>query len=587
MSKEIKLHGIAASPGIGIGKIFIYRKAAPVIARRRVSDTESEAARFGDALSRARAELTELRALVVERLGPEESALWDAQLMMLSDGTTYQTTLDRIREQQQDAASAFKEVMDQVADRLERSDNQYLKERVGDIRDIAWRVIAHIQDQGPAAAAAAPKEAVVLAHELSPADVAYFSAKKVVGLVTEIGGKTSHTAIIARSLEVPAAVGVKGSMVQASQDDLAIVDGSRGLAIVNPSPATLEFYRREQRTYTKHVADLKRLRKAKAITKDGHQVELSANIELPEEAASVLSHGAKGVGLFRTEFIYLTSDHMPTEEEQFAIYRRVAEKLAPDPVIIRTFDLGGDKVDGQHIGPESNPFLGWRAIRFCLARPEVFKAQIRAILKASAFGQVKIMFPMISGLEELRRAKAMVEEVKLELAASKTAFDRGCQLGIMIETPSAALTSSALAPEVDFFSIGSNDLTQYTLAVDRANEKVANLYDPFHPAVLRLVREVIENGHRAGIWVGMCGEMCADPLAVPLLLGLSLDEFSMNPIAVPEVKRMILSLRLDECRRVAAKAMEAESAERTRAVLSDFVLSLFPDLALACSVEGT
>jgi phosphotransferase system enzyme I (PtsI) len=585
MAKELKLQGIAASPGIGIGRIFIYRKGAPAVARQKVADAESEVQRFVRAVERARAELDELRGLVVERLGQEEAQLWDAQLMMLSDATAAERTKERIRRDGQDAASAFHEVMEQVAGQLEGSDNQYLKERVVDIRDISWRVVKHIRDQGQAPSL--PREAIVLAHELSPADAAYLAAHKTSAMVTEIGGKTSHTAIIARSLEIPAVVGIKGSLVQASQDDWAVVDGNRGTVILNPLPATLESYRRQQKAYQKHVADLKKLRRSKAITRDGHQVELSANIELPEEVPSVLSHGAKGVGLFRTEFLYLTSDRLPTEDEQYAIYRRVAEKLAPDPVIIRTFDLGGDKIGSQASDSEANPFLGWRAIRFCLDRPQMFKSQLRAILKASAHGSVKIMFPMICCLDELKRAKAMVEEAKEELRRGRIKFDEKCPVGIMVETPAAALSAQALAAESDFFSIGSNDLTQYTLAVDRTNQKVAKMYDPFNPAVLRLVREVIEAGHRAGIWVGMCGEMCADPLAVPLLLGLGLDEFSMNPVAVPEVKRMILSLRLDQCRRVASKVMEAESAERARILLAEFVIGLFPDLALTCSVEET
>lgn len=585
MLKELRLQGIAASPGIGIGRIAIYRKGGGPVARQKVADAEAEVQRFVRAVERARAELDELRSLVVERLGRDEAQLWDAQLMMLSDSSAADRTKERIRREGQDAASAFHEVMEQVAAQLELSESQYLKERVGDIRDISWRVVKHVREQGQAPAI--PKEAIVLAHELSPGDAAFLATQRASGMVTEMGGKTSHTAIIARSLEIPAVVGIKGTLVQASQGDWAVVDGNRGTVILNPAPATLESYRKQQKAYQKHVADLKKLRRSKAITRDGHQVELSANIELPEETASVLSHGAKGVGLFRTEFLFLTSDRLPSEDEQYAIYRRVAEKLAPDPVIIRTFDLGGDKIGGQTTEPEANPFLGWRAIRFCLDRPEMFKSQIRAILKASAHGSVKIMFPMICCLEELRRARSLVEEAKEDLRKSKARFDEKCPVGIMVETPAAALSAQALAAEADFFSIGSNDLTQYTLAVDRTNQKVARMYDPFNPAVLRLVREVIEAGHRAGIWVGMCGEMCADPLAVPLLLGLGLDEFSMNPVAVPEVKRMILSLRLDQCRRVAAKAMESEAADKTRALLADFVVGLFPDLALTCSVEGT
>lgn len=585
MLKELRLQGIAASPGIGIGRISLYRKTAAPVARQKVADVESEVQRFTQALDRARSEMDELRSLVMERLGPEEARLWDTQLMMLSDSSTAERTKERIRREGQDAASAFHEVMEQVAVQLESSNSQYLRERVGDIRDISWRVVKHIREQGQTPTIS--REAIVLAHELSPGDAAYLATQRAAAMVTELGGKTSHTAIIARSLEIPAVVGIKGTLVQASQGDWAVVDGNRGVVILNPTPATLESYRQQQKAYQKHVADLKKLRRSKAITRDGHQVELSANIELPEETASVLSHGAKGVGLFRTEFLYLTSERLPTEDEQYAIYRRVVEKLLPDPVIIRTFDLGGDKIGGQASEAEANPFLGWRAIRFCLDRPEIFKSQIRAILKASAHGQVKIMFPMICCLGELVRAKALVEEAKAELRASKAKFDEKCPVGIMIETPAAALSAQALAAESDFFSIGSNDLTQYTLAVDRTNQRVARMYEPFNPAVLRLVREVIEAGHRAGIWVGMCGEMCADPLAVPLLLGLGLDEFSMNPVAVPEVKRMILNLRLDQCRRVAAKAMEADSADRARSILADFVVGIFPDLALTCSVEGT
>ncbi len=585
MDRERRLQGIAASPGIGLGRIFIYRKVLAPQLRSRVADVEAEIQGFENALNKVRAELHELRTLVAERLGPEESQLWEAQIMMLSDPITAENTKERIRREGKDAASAFQEVMEQVVAQLEMSRSQYLQERVSDIRDISWRVARQIHYHGQAPAV--PREAIVLAHELSPADVAYFAAHRASALATEVGGKTSHTAIISRSLEIPTVVGVESLLVQALPGDWAIVDGNRGLAILNPQPATLEAYRKQQKVYQKHVADLKKLRRAKTITRDGHQVELSANIELPEEVASVLSHGAKGVGLFRTEFLYLTSERLPSEEEQYAIYRRVVQKLAPDPVIIRTFDLGGDKVWGQWYDSEANPFMGWRAIRFCLDRPDIFKAQLRAILKASAHGQAKVMFPMICCLEELRRAKSLLEEAKEELRREKIKFDERCQTGIMVETPAAALSARALASECDFFSIGSNDLTQYTLAVDRTNQRVAKMYDPFNPAVLRLVREVIEAGHRAGIWVGMCGEMCADPLAVPLLLGLGLDEFSMNPVAVPEVKRMILNMRLDQCRRVAARAMEAESADRARAVLADFVIGLFPDLALTCSLEGT
>ncbi|MRR10076.1 phosphoenolpyruvate--protein phosphotransferase, partial [bacterium] len=345
-------------------------------------------------------------------------------------------------------------------------------------------------------------------------------------------------------------------------------------------------YRRELKGYTSRQHDLKRLRKQRAVTADGFAVDLAANIELPEEMPSVKSHGASGVGLFRTEFLFLTSDRMPTEDEQARIYRRVAEQARPDPVIIRTFDLGGDKIGEDY--QESNPFLGWRAVRYCLDRPDVFRTQLRAILRASAHGTVRIMLPMISSPDEVRRSRELLESCRRELAAEGVASDPAIQLGIMVETPAAALVAGELARLSDFFSIGSNDLTQYTLAVDRTNERVAKLYDPFHPAVLRLIREVIDAGHQAGIWVGLCGEMGADPLAVPLLLGLGLDELSVSPAAVPEVKRTIVGLRHDQCRQAAAAAMAAASPQQARAGLREFLCRALPGVRLldeSCPLE--
>ncbi|MDQ7799357.1 MAG: phosphoenolpyruvate--protein phosphotransferase [Candidatus Edwardsbacteria bacterium] len=585
MANETRLYGIPVSPGFGIGQAFIYRKNLPVLKRQTVDNANQEIARFHNALSNARLEIAELRDMIAGRLGRDEAELWTAQLMMLEDVTVIQATADRIREKKQDAASAFQETIGQVAETIESSSNQYLKERVADIRDISWRVIKHIQSGNPSVLHKLSRNSVVVSHDLSAADTALMSARNIAGFITEVGGKTSHTAIVARSLEIPAVVGIKDALQQPLPGSMVIVDGTRGVVILDPLPQTLESYQQEQKEYQKHISDLRRLRKSKPVTLDGRRIELSANIELPEEIPSVKSHGAKGIGLFRTEYLFLTSSQLPDEEQQFAIYRQVAEKIAPDPVIIRTFDLGGDKINGHGFSPEANPFLGWRAIRFCLDRPEIFRAQLRAILRASAFGSVRIMLPMICCLEEVTQTKAILDSIRLELDDKKIAYDRNCQLGVMIETPAAALTSDILAPEVDFFSIGSNDLTQYTLAVDRVNEKVAKLYDPFNPAVLKLIKQVIESGHRSGIWVGLCGEMCADPLAVPLLLGLGLDEFSMNAVSVPEVKRMILKLRLEDCQKVAGRAMEAKSALQARTVLSEFVLDIFPDLALSCALE--
>lgn len=585
MANETRLYGIPASPGFGIGKTFVYRKNQPVLKRQKVDNTGNEIARFRNALNNARLEISELRDMIAGRLGREEAELWTAQLMMLEDETVIEATTAKIKEKGQDAGSAFQETINQVAESIESSSNQYLKERVADIRDISWRVVKHIQSGDPSTLQSLPKNSVVISHDLSAADTAIMSTRNIAGFITEVGGKTSHTAIVARSLEIPAVLGVKGIFQEQVPGKTVVVDGTRGVVIFDPLPETLESYQHELKEYQKHLSELKRLRKSKPVTLDGRQIELSANIELPEEISSVRAHGAKGIGLFRTEFLFLTSSQLPDEEEQFRIYKQVAEKQNPDPVIIRTFDLGGDKINGYGFSPEANPFLGWRAIRFCLDRPEIFKAQLRAILRASAFGSVKIMLPMICCLDEITRTKEILASIRQELDQKKIPYDRNLQLGVMIETPAAALTSDTLAKEVDFFSIGSNDLTQYTLAVDRVNEKVAKMYDPFNPAVLKLIRQVIDSGHQAGIWVGMCGEMCADPLAVPFLLGLGLDEFSMNAVSVPEVKRMILKLRLDDCRNLSAKVMEARSSLEARSILSDYVLHLFPDMALSCSLE--
>ncbi|MDI6740060.1 MAG: phosphoenolpyruvate--protein phosphotransferase [Candidatus Edwardsbacteria bacterium] len=586
MAKEVRIYGIAASPGIAIGRAFVYRKQTPLVEKRQVTDTRIEIDKFMGGLERAKSELIEIKRQIAERLGESEASLWDAQVLLLDDPSAIEATAARIRDQRQDAASAFQETMEQMIRSMEATPNQYLKERAADVRDLAWRVIKHLQYQATAIPLNIPRQAVVISHDLSPADITQLLDRKAAGFVTEAGGATSHTAIVARSLELPAVVGLKGALLGVSQDDMAIVDGIRGAVIFNPGEKTTNAYRRELRNYARRQDELKRLRKQKPVTRDGHGVELSANIELSEEMPSVKSHGAMGVGLFRTEFIYLTSNQMPSENEQSQIYRRVAEQCRPDPVIIRTFDLGGDKIGEDY--QEANPFLGWRAVRYCLDRPDIFKIQLRAILRASAHGNVRIMLPMICCPDEVRRSKELLEICKRELADKGVAFDPSVKLGIMVETPAAALMANELARLVDFFSIGSNDLTQYTLAVDRTNEKVARMYEPFHPAVLRLIRDVIEAGHRAGIWVGLCGEMGADPLAVPLLLGLGIDELSVNPAAVPEVKKIIIGLRFDQCRKAAAAAMEMSDAADVRAKLKDFLCQAMPGIKLiddSCALE--
>ena len=423
------------------------------------------------------------------------------------------------------------------------------------------------------------EKVIIIAYDLSPSDTAVMHKKNVIGFATDIGGRTSHTAIMAKSLEIPAVVGLERVTSVVRNGKTVIVDGNRGLFIAEPSKRTLDRYTAQKKRYEKLEKELSTLKNLPCETLDGHRVELSANIELPEEVPSVLKHGADGIGLYRSEYLYINRVDLPNEEDQFRAYKEVARKMGSRRVIIRTLDIGGDKFLSQlEIPREMNPFMGWRAIRFCLARPEIFKMQLRAILRASTFGNLKIMYPMISGVEEIRQANAILEEVKSDLKKRKIPFDRNIEVGAMIEIPSAALTSDILAKEVDFFSIGTNDLIQYALAVDRVNEKIAYLYEPAHPAVLRLIRDVIHNGHKNGIWVGMCGEMAGDPALVLILLGMGLDEFSTSPILLPEIKKIIRAFTLKEAKKMAEKALTFGTGKEIAQFAGDVLRKALPEL---------
>ena len=547
-------HGIPVSPGIHIAGVFPYDPVHAVIPRRTVAKdgVEQEKRALSKALDKARAALLETRNKVRENLDESHAAIFDPQLMILDDPIVIASTHERIEEHQENAARAFMTVIRQFVEQFAALDVQYLASRATDILDVGNRVCRHLAgDAGETGRFKLDSEVIVLARDLSPSETAHLDQKYLRGLATELGGHTSHTAILAKALEIPAVVGIGPFLAGVRPGTQAIIDGFAGTLTLDPS--SRESARARQRRKKRLIVerDLEKLKDLPAETLDGYHIDLAANLELPIEIPHVLTHGAEGIGLFRTEFHYLESNRLPTEEELFDVYKNVVERLAPDSVIFRTIDLGGDKFASTiQTEREINPFLGMRAIRLCLAHPDVFRTQLRAILRASAHGTARIMFPMISNLQEVREAKQILEAVREELRAEGQAFDEQIQVGIMIETPAAVITADQLAKEVDFFSIGTNDLIQYTLAVDRGNEEVAPLYDPFHPAILRLIRMTVDAAQREGIWCGLCGEMSANPLCALLLVGMGMDELSMGALAIPEIKRVIRQVQLSEARKL-------------------------------------
>ena len=577
------LKGISASPGIAIGKAFLYHKEDFWVEERTIGahETEAEVRRFLEAVDQVTSELQETKRRMEEELGKEQARIFEAHLAMLKDRTALDETALRIREELKNAEFAFFRTLRKIVKALRATEDTYLKERIEDVLDIQRRVMLKLVGKKHPSLIGLKDESIVVARNLAPSDTARMHRKGLLGFLTELGGQTSHTAIMARSMEIPAVVGTKRAMEEIEPGAILILDGTHGVVYVHPDEALLCEYRKRKQRWTEMAADLATLRDLPATTLDGKSVVVAANIEFPDEVDSVTAHGAEGIGLYRTEFLYMMDSHLPPEEEQFEAYCSVVERIAPHPVVIRTVDLGGDKLaDSLPIEPETNPFLGWRAIRVCLDREDLFREQLRAILRASARGKVRIMFPMISGVEELWRAKEIVEGVKEALRKEGKDFDAHCPVGTMIEIPSAVMIADQLAEASDFFSIGTNDLVQYTLAVDRGNERIASLFDPLHPAVLRLIRETIEAGHRKGIPVAMCGEMSGDPLATLVLLGLGLDEFSMSPIAIPEVKMIVRGIRFEEAKAVADEVMKLGTKAEIRAFLEDVVRSKFGNLLL-------
>ena len=532
--EEKRWHGVPAAPGIARGPIHVFSIETDDVVRYQVdaSNVADEIARFENALIQTRAQILEMQQQIAEAIGAKDAGIFDAHLLVVEDQTLIDEVLRKLEADHCNVEFTFQEVANRYIESLSRIDDPYLRERALDIQDVTRRVIRNLQGKSPRPFLSINEPHILVAHNLTPSDTATMNREQVRGLVLDLGSRTSHTAIMAQSLGIPAVVGLHDATETLETGAPALIDGYHGLLIVHPSEETLREYAEIERQKGAIAERLTQLRETKSTTRDGCHIVLSANIELPDEVDAVLANGAEGIGLYRTEFLYLNQTTLPTEEEQFEIYRTVAQRVAPDPLIIRTLDLGGDKMsDGIESGDELNPFLGWRAIRFCLENLDIFKTQLRAILRASVGTNVKMMFPMISGLDEVRRGLQIVDECKNELRREGHPFHDELEIGVMIEVPTAAIMADLLAREVDFFSIGTNDLIQYSVAIDRTNERVAHLYEPSHPSVVRLLKMVADAAHANDIWVGVCGEMAGEVLFTPLLLGLGMDELSAGAIA--------------------------------------------------------
>jgi len=564
-----------------VGKALVVESRRPRVKREPVDPARIplEISRLRQALEVSRRQILEIQERIAKEVEPQYARIFDAHLLILEDRWLAEQASAIIQNEKVNVEYAVQEVLDPVRQALSRVEDGYLRERRTDVDDVGDRLLRNLLGQrGSFQVEGMRGEAIVFAHDLSPSDTAQLHRDAVLGLVTQTGGRTSHSAIMARSLEIPAVVGVEQICAQVRNHETVILDGTEGVVILSPDLETLTRYHARKQQFEYAGLALHKVGALPAETQDGYRVRVTANIDFPEELPAVRDHGAEGVGLYRSEFLYLNRRDLPTEEEHFAVYRAVAAEMHPRPTVIRTLDFGGDKLASAiQLAAEENPSLGLRAIRLCLHRPDMFRAQLRAILRASAFGTLRIMYPMISGVAELRAANAILEDVKAELQRQGVAFDPEIQVGAMIEIPSAAMIADLLAREVDFFSVGTNDLIQYALAIDRINEQVAYLYEPLHPAVLRLLRSVVSAAHNEGIWISMCGEMAADPLYGLLLVGLGLDELSMTPGAIPLMKRIIRSVTYGQAAEVAQRVFGCATAQEVEGLLRQEMRARFPE----------
>jgi len=579
---SLVLKGIGVSPGIVRGKAFLYNRFDSQIDLYKLTEPRQisiETKRLRTALRKSEKELRELKKNLGHLSGVEPLYIIDVYIMILRDKAFSGNVLQNIQEKQVNAEWAVNMTLDRYRKMFEKVEDEYIRGRIADIQYVGQRILRHLTGEKTEILKDLGKDVIIVARDLSPADTAQFMIDKVLGFATDMGGKTSHTAIVAQAIEIPAVVGLENLTSLVKTDDDIILDGNNGTVIINPPQEIQNSYEDKKRLYLDARMAALQYAKLPAVTKDNHQVNIGGNIEFIEEIASAVAYGAEGIGLYRTEFIYINRTAPPSEEEHFNCYRRIIGIDGLSWSTIRTFDLGGDKIfTQQRQEREANPQLGLRAIRFCLREQEIFRVQLRAIIRASRFGKTKVLFPMISSIEELREAKRIYQEVRAELMASGTPIGEDVKIGVMIEVPSAVIIADKLAREVDFFSIGTNDLIQYALAIDRVNEKVTYLYEPLHPAVLRMLKQVVEAGHRAGIPVAMCGEMAGEPLYTLILLGLGLDEMSMNPLAMPQIKRIIRGATMKESRRLLREVLNYASAEEIRRQVFAYMKDRFPEV---------
>ncbi|HAY1883064.1 TPA: phosphoenolpyruvate--protein phosphotransferase [Staphylococcus aureus] len=571
MSKLIK--GIAASDGVAIAKAYLLVEPDLTFDKNeKVTDVEGEVAKFNNAIEASKVELTKIRNNAEVQLGADKAAIFDAHLLVLDDPELIQPIQDKIKNENANAVTALTDVTTQFVTIFESMDNEYMKERAADIRDVSKRVLSHILGIELPNPSMIDESVVIVGNDLTPSDTAQLNKEFVQGFATNIGGRTSHSAIMSRSLEIPAIVGTKSITQEVKQGDMIIVDGLNGDVIVNPTEDELIAYQDKRERYFADKKELQKLRDADTVTVDGVHAELAANIGTPNDLPGVIENGAQGIGLYRTEFLYMGRDQMPTEEEQFEAYKEVLEAMNGKRVVVRTLDIGGDKeLSYLNLPEEMNPFLGYRAIRLCLAQQDIFRPQLRALLRASVYGKLNIMFPMVATINEFREAKAILLEEKENLKNEGHDISDDIELGIMVEIPATAALADVFAKEVDFFSIGTNDLIQYTLAADRMSERVSYLYQPYNPSILRLVKQVIEASHKEGKWTGMCGEMAGDETAIPLLLGLGLDEFSMSATSILKARRQINGLSKNEMTELANRAVDCATQEEVIELVNNYV----------------
>ena len=578
---EKELKGIAVSPGIIIGKAHLVdRSRVKILYQYLINDDRinREVERFRRGLDITEEQLIKLKDRMPEQV-KEHAFILDSHLMILKDSMLSDSTIHRILDEKINAEWALKKSLEEIRQIFDQIDDEYISGRIDDVENVTERVLRNLSGEAQESLGEIKERVIIVAHELSPADTSELNIARVMGFITDVGGPTSHTAILAQALEIPAVVGLESATELVKDGDLLIVDGNAGDVVVNPDDSAIIHYQEKQLAHEEYKSSVERTSHLPSLTLDGHKISVKANIEFLEEVTAVRDHGGEGIGLYRTEFLYLRTKGIPSEEELFEDYREVAEIIFPGPVTIRSLDLGGDKFASDlDIAREINPALGLRAIRFCLREPEIFKSQLRAILRASAYGKIRLMFPMISGLQEILDAKEIVGQVKDELDRKKIEYDPTLDIGIMIEIPSAVTMADVLARHVDFFSIGTNDLIQYSLGIDRINEHVAYMYQPFHPAILRMIQKVVNAAKDAGIAVSLCGQMAGDPLCLSILLGMGIDELSMNARAIPLIKMIIRSLSMEEARADIENVIRLNTANEVRAYISERMKTLVPEL---------